>query len=218
MAPPSSAPPQNGVGQVGSYNAATLGAGAGNTYRLGAGGQHALCLQRHGEQQRPDRRLVCDTNLIVGMIDSGLNVDNITGGNGRGTVVLMTNNDYTGTTTVNRASTLEFRGTLATSAFDNFGILVAGGLGGTFVNSTQSANIAPVALHPGSELRFDYATGLLATAQLEGGYGGQGRWMNDADIVLDNSTLRLLGNRDIEVTETVGDVTVERLRSDCRPA
>jgi hypothetical protein len=119
----------------------------------------------------------------------------------------MTNNNYSGATLVNRASVLEFRGSLATSSFDTWGTLTAGGFGGTFMNAGGSVPLAPVTLRNTSELRFDYSTGLLATNRLEG-YGGQGRWDDDTAVVLNNSTIRLLGNRNIEVTETVGDVTV----------
>jgi autotransporter-associated beta strand protein len=196
----------NGVGQNGSYNAATLGAGAGNIYRLGAGGSTLYV-----SSDMASNNVLTDTrpsaSLVVGMPFSGLNVDNITGANGRGTVVLMTNNDFTGTTTVNRGSTLEFRGSLTTSSFDTWGLLTAGGLGGTFMDTAGIAPLAPVTLRSTSELRLDYATGLLATSKLEG-YGGQGRWDDDTALSLNNSTLRLMGNRDIEVTETIGDLTV----------
>ncbi|WP_461784644.1 beta strand repeat-containing protein [Prosthecobacter sp.] len=193
----------NGVGLNGSYNAATLGAGSGNIYRLGAGGSILYV-----NSDMVDRSQLTGTAaLTVGSIFSGLNVDNITGGNGRGTAVLMTGNNYTGATLVNRASVLEFRGSLTTSSFDTWGTLTAGGLGGTFTNAAGTAPLAPVTLRNTSELRFDYSTGLLATNRLEG-YGGQGRWDDDTAVVLNNSTIRLLGNRDIEVTETIGDVTV----------
>ncbi|MCX6839395.1 MAG: autotransporter-associated beta strand repeat-containing protein, partial [Verrucomicrobia bacterium] len=193
----------NGVGLNGSYNAATLGAGAGNIYRLGAGGSILYV-----NSDMVDRSQLTGTAaLTVGSIFSGLNVDNITAGNGRGTAVLMTANNYTGATLVNRASVLEFRGSLTTSSFDTWGTLTAGGLGGTFTNAAGTAPLAPVTLRNTSELRFDNSTGLLATNRLEG-YGGQGRWDDDTAVVLNNSTIRLIGNRDIEVTETIGDVTV----------
>ncbi|WP_395731060.1 beta strand repeat-containing protein [Prosthecobacter sp.] len=195
---------QNGVGLNGSYNAATLGAGAGNTYRLGAGGS---ILYVSSDMANSNVLTGAGAALIVGLPHSSLNGDNITASNGRGTVVLMTANNYTGSTLVNRASTLEFRGSLTTSSFDTWGILTAGGLGGTFLNAAGTAMLAPVTLRNTSEVRFDYSTGLLATTKLEG-YGGQGRWLDSQSIDLNNSTIRLIGNRDIEVTETVGDVTV----------
>ncbi len=200
----------NGIGLNGSYNAATLGPGAGQSFRLGAGGS-TLYVSSDMANNNVLTDLGSDpaaaTSLIVGMPHSGLNVDTIAAANGRGTVVLMTDNDYSGSTTVNRGSVLEFRGSLNTSAFDTWGTLIAGGLGGTFVDAAGTAPLAPVTLRSTSELRFDYATGLLATAKLEG-YGGQGRWDDDTPITLTNATLRLQGNRDIEITETVGDVTL----------
>ena len=197
---------QNGLLQNGSYNAATLGVGAGKTYRLGAGSQ---TLYISSDLANNNVLTGLNANLIVGMPHSGLNADSITTGNGRGTVVLMTSNDYTGSTVVNRGSILEFRGSLLTSSFGTWGTLTAGGLGGTFTNAAGTAALAPVTLRNSSEVRFDYSTGLLATNRLEGwGAGQQGRWDDDTAIVLNNSTIRLIGNRDVEVTETVGDVTV----------
>jgi autotransporter-associated beta strand protein len=194
----------NGVGLNGSYNAATLGAGLGNAYRLGAGGSTLYV----SSDMANSNVLTGTAALTVGTPFSAFVVDNITGGNGRGTVVLMTANNYAGATTVNRASTLDFRGSLATSSFDTWGLLIASGLGGTFMDAAGTAPLAPVTLRNTSELRFDYATGLLATSKLEG-YGGQGRWDDDTAITLDNATLRLIGNRDIEITETVGDLTIK---------
>ena len=104
----------NQVGQVGSYNAPTLGVGAGNTYRLGAGNS---TLYVQSTMAANNVLTGAGANLVVGLIHSGMNVDNINGGNGRGTVVLMTDNNYTGSTTVNRGSTLEFRGALTSSSF-----------------------------------------------------------------------------------------------------
>ena len=199
----------NSVGLNGSYNAATLGTGAANTYRLGAGGSTLyVSSDMANSNVLTNIDASATAKLIVGLPDSGLNTDSITGGSGRGSVVLMTNQNYTGATVVNRGSVLEFRGTLTTPSFDNWGTLTAGGLGGTFLNTGGSANLATVTLHPGSELRLDYSTGLLATNQLEG-YGGQGRWADAQAITLDNATLRLFGNRNIEVTETVGVVTIK---------
>ncbi|MBL9089899.1 MAG: autotransporter-associated beta strand repeat-containing protein, partial [Planctomycetaceae bacterium] len=189
----------NQVGQVGSYNAPTLGVGAGNTYRLGAGNS---TLYVQSTMAANNVLTGAGANLVVGLIHSGMNVDNINGGNGRGTVVLMTDNNYTGSTTVNRGSTLEFRGALTSSSFETWGLLTAAGFGGTFVNATSSANLGSVTTRPGSEIRFDNSSGLLPTS------AAQGRWFDSAALTLDNSILRIIGNRDVETSETVGMVTV----------
>jgi len=189
----------NQVGRVGSYNAATLGVGAGNTYRLGGGGS-TLYIQ--STMAASNVLTGAGANLVVGTIHSGMNVDTINGGNGRGTVVLMTDNNYTGSTTVNRGSTLEFRGALTTSSFETWGLLTAAGFGGTFVNAAGSANLGSVTTRPGSEIRFDNASGLLPSS------AAQGRWHDSTAITLDNSILRIIGNRDVETSETVGMVTV----------
>ncbi len=191
----------NGVGLNGSYNAATLGAGAGNLYRLGAGGATLYV----GSDMANTNILSGTAGLIVGLPHSAVNVDTINGGNGRGTVVLLTANNYTGATTVNRGSTLDFRGAMATSSFATWGTLTAAGLGGTFLDTTTgNTNRAAVTLRPASELRFDNASGLLPN----NGANAQGRWADNAAIMLNTSVLRLIGNRDVEVTETVGDLTV----------
>ncbi len=189
---------QNGVGQNGSYNAATLGVGAGNTYRLGAGGQILYV----SSDMANSNVLTGSAALTTGMPFSACVVDNLTGGNGRGTAVLMTNNNYTGATTrQSRQHPRVPRQPDDQLSFDTWGTLTAGGLGGTFLDAAGTAMLAPVTLRNTSELRFDNSTGLLATTKLEG-YGGQGRWDDDTAIALNNSTLRLIGNRDIEITET----------------
>lgn len=191
----------NGVGLNGSYNAATLGAGAGNLYRLGAGGATLYV----GSDMANTNILSGTAGLIVGMPHSAQNVDTINGGNGRGTVMLLTANNYTGATTVNRGSALEFRGAMATSSFATWGTLTAAGLGGTFLDTTTgNTNRVAVTLRPASELRFDNASGLLPN----NGANAQGRWADNAAITLNTSALRLIGNRDVEVAETVGDLTV----------
>jgi autotransporter-associated beta strand protein len=189
----------NGVGLNGSYNAATLGVGAGNLYRLGAGGSTLYI----AADMANANILTGTAGLVVGMPQSSINNDNLAGGNGRGIVVLMTSNNYTGATTVNRGSTLEFRGGLATSSFTSYGVLSAAGLGGTFLNSAGTANRVAVTLMPTAELRFDNSSGLLPNTAAF----AQGRWADAAAINLSTNALRLIGNRDVEVLENVGDVT-----------
>ncbi|MGC3968307.1 MAG: autotransporter-associated beta strand repeat-containing protein [Pirellulales bacterium] len=190
----------NGVGLNGSYNASTLGVGRGNLYRLGAGGSTLYI----GSDMANTDILTGTAGLIVGMPQSVLNNDNMNGGNGRGTVILMTANNYTGATTVNRGSVLEFRGTLATSGFSTWGVLTAAGLGGTFLNAAGTDNRVAVTLRPGSELGFDNSSGLLPNTAAF----AQGRWDDDTPIALNSTILRMIGNRDVEVTETVGNVSV----------
>ena len=175
-------------------------------YRLGAGGLTLFVGSNGNTNVLTDVNLNTPASLTVGALFAGAQVDNIGGGNGRGTVTILADQNYTGSTLVNRSSTFEFRGTLKSTSFQTFGNLFAGGLGGTFVNAAQTANIGAVTTRPGSELRFDYSTGVLPAGQTEG-TGGQGRWFDTAPIVLDSAALRLIGNRAYEVSESVGAVT-----------
>jgi autotransporter-associated beta strand protein len=189
----------NQVGQLGSYNAATLGAGAGNTYRLGAGGN---TLYIAGDSVNSNI-LTGANKLVVGTPDNPLNGTVVGGGNGN--VFTMTPQNYTGATTVYRASTLDFRGALASPSFDTYGLLIAGGTGGTFSGKAPVAgfNSGAVNIHPGAELRFDNSTGLLPASAT------QGRWDDAQAITLDNATLRVIGSRVTDINETVGDVTLK---------
>ena len=202
---------QNLVGLRGTYNGSSLGVGAANTYRLGVGGDTLYFGSNGNANVVTDKDNRNIANLLVGAIYSGINqFDNITGGYGRGTAVFLQDQNYTGSTVVNFNSTLEARGRLATTSAEVFGNLILGGLGGTVVKADNTGNViadANFKLRPNGMLRFDYATGILPVAQTEG-TGGQGRWHDSAPITLDSATLSLIGNRDYEVTEKVGVVTV----------
>lgn len=184
----------NGMGANGAYDAATLGAGLGNTYRLGAGGS-TLFLGTNGNANV----LTGSASLVVG---TPMTVQNFAPlSNGTGSVVLMQNQNYTGSTLVNLNSTLDFRGTLQTSGFDVRGVLNVAGEAGTFLAGGAGPNI-PVTLRPGSTLRFDNTSaGVLPTSAT------QGRWEDSVAITLNDSILRLQGNSAVEVVETVGAIT-----------
>lgn len=187
----------NGVGANGVYNAATLGAGLGNTYRLGAGGS-ALFFGTNGNANVLTDKFTDSgalaANLIVGTPMTVQNFGPVSSGSG--TVVLLQNQNYTGSTLVNTGSTLDFRGTLQTSGFEAYGVLNVAGEAGTFVGA------GPVTLRPGSTLRFDNtAAGVLPTTATEG------RWADATAIALNDSVLRLQGNAGVEVVETVGPIT-----------
>ncbi len=192
----------DGLRTEGVYNGTTLGAGAGNRYRLGGSGG-TLYFGTNGASNV----LTGTASLEAGTPFNGTIIDSISTGSARGTTVLLQNQNYTGATIVNRVAGLDFRGSLASSSFETWGRLIAGGLGGTFVNSAQTANLGPVTLRPGGELWLDYSTGLLPVGQTEE-TGGQGRWLNSAPITLDSTWLRLYGNRTMDLQETVGTVTV----------
>lgn len=188
----------NMVGANGSYDAATLAAGRGDVYRLGAGGATLFLGSNGNANVLTDVDASKSTSLIVG---APMTVQNgSTWNGGAGTVVLLQNQDFTGATTINRNSTLDFRGTLTTSGIETYGVLNVSGEAGTFINPNTSTNI-PVTLRPGSSLRFDNTTaGVLPVTAT------QGRWADATMLDMSNSILRLQGNPAVEVVETVGDI------------
>src|SRR5207253_3021437 len=102
---------QNQEGLNGIYDLATLGAGANNLYRLGAGSQ-ALYIGNPAVSSPQNNVLTgASTGLVVGTALT--NGAGATVGNGTGLVVLSGSQNYGGTTIVNRGSVLEARGTLA---------------------------------------------------------------------------------------------------------
>lgn len=191
----------NGVGANGVYNAATLTPGLGNTYRLGAGGNTLFIGTNGNANVLTDVDASTPSSLTVG---SPMTVQSMGVGTwGAGVLVLMGNQDYTGSTLVNTGSTLDFRGTMTTADFKVYGTLNVAGETGSFINPVTNANI-PVTLRPGSLLRFDNtAAGVPATSATEG------RWKDNSPLSLANSVLRLQGNAAVEVTETVGPITAD---------
>lgn len=192
----------NMVGANGSYDAATLGVGLGNTYRLGAGGATLFVGSNGNSNVLTDVSPLIPAHLTVGAPMTIQNGAAWSGGSG--TVVLLGDQNYTGSTLVNRGSTLDFRGTMTTSGFEVYGVLNVGGEAGTFLSGGAGANI-PVTLRPGSTLRFDNtAAGVLPLSST------QGRWEDSVGISVSNGILRLQGNPAVEVSETVGTITASQ--------
>lgn len=188
----------NMVGASGSYDAATLGVGLGNTYRIGAGGATLFFGSNGVANVLTDVNASTPAHVVVG---APMNVQNNGGASTSGTAVLLQNQNYTGSTVVNRGSTLDFRGTMATSGFEVYGTLNVAGEAGTFLAGGSGSNI-PVTLRPGSTLRFDNTSaGVLPVTST------QGRWEDSVGLTLNNSILRLQGSPAVEVAETVGTIT-----------
>lgn len=184
----------NGNGLNGSYNAATLGIGRNDTYTLGVGGS-TLYFGSDGVNSNILTDTGCAANVIIGTPLHWRNYDNIATGTGRGTIVYQTGQDYTGTTTVNRGSTLEFRDNIDTSSIDTWGLVTAS-RNGTFIGT-------PVTNRAGSEIRLDNNYGLLPTASVGG------RWGDSTALTLNQlGVLRLRGSNITDVSETIGQVTV----------
>ena len=191
----------NAVGANGAYDAATLAPGFNNTYRLGAGGSTLFFGTNGNSNVITDVHASTASKLTVGAPMSLQNNGVI--GNGSGNVVFLTNQNYTGSTLINRLSTLDFRGTLNTSSIETYGGLNVAGETGTFLAGGSGAHI-PVTLRPGATLRFDNTSaGVLPTSAT------QGRWSDTTAIALDNATLRLQGNAAVEVRETVGAISAK---------
>jgi autotransporter-associated beta strand protein len=187
----------NLVGANGSYDAATLAPGLGNSYRLGAGTATLFMGSNGNANVLTDVNASTPSHLIVG---GPMTVQNGSGWT-TGTVVLLQNQNFTGSTIVNRGSTLDFRGTLATSGIEVYGTVNAAGEGGTFIKPATGANI-PVTLRPGSMIRLDNTSaGVLPASATEG------RWGDTTALDMANSVLRLQGNAAVEVSETVGAIT-----------
>lgn len=186
----------NYVGANGLYDAASLRPGAGNTYRLGAGGS-TLFLGLSNANVLANVNAATPSSLVVGapLIVDG---NNEALRNGSGTVVLLNNNNFTGATFINRLSTLDVRGTLATSGIENYGTLNIAGEAGTLVGAGSVTN------RPGSVLRLDNTSaGVLPVSS------AQGRWADATGVALNSSTLRLQGNTAVETQETVGAITAQ---------
>lgn len=192
----------NGIGANGSYDAATLKPGLADTYRLGAGGSTLFFGTNGNANVITDIDATKSSSLIVG---APMTVQNSAPLNGvTGTVVLLQNQNYTGSTIVNRSSTLDVRGSLTTSEIEVYGTLNVAGENGTLINPNTSSNI-PVTLRPGSTIRFDNtAAGVLPTTASEG------RWGDSTAFDMSNSILRLQGNAGVEVVETVGNINANQ--------
>lgn len=191
----------------GRYNAAQLlpgvaFSGIGNdnpTYRLGGGsGNLYIGLAQFGS---PGNQLFGNANVVVGAgltsgfastVGNGATAQNTTGSAG---VIFNQNQSYTGKTLVNRGSQLEFRGTMATSSYDVYGILVAGGQG-SFVGGPT-----PV-IWQGGQVNLDNQFDLLPVGNV------QGRWGDTTPIMLNSGTFRVIGNTAADLKEVVGQVSV----------
>jgi autotransporter-associated beta strand protein len=193
----------------GRYTAATLGAGAGNTYRLGGGGL-AIVLGVDDTNTARNNVLTGANNVVIGLDSGNIRSANTT----TFQVVVGGTNDYSGSTIIQRGTVARLtsnndgtRSGLSNSAVNVFGNLV---LGSTASFASGAANTNVVTLHPGSALHFDNnngagtATGSLAAANVTD------RWSDNAPIALNGGLIDLIGNNNNPSAETLGDVTYSR--------
>jgi autotransporter-associated beta strand protein len=195
----------NNLALQGSYNSSSLGAGLGNAYRLGAGGNTL-----NFGSDLANSNVLTDTNSVGVSNRVIIGTPAIQGtanpANGSGTVMIHTNQNYTGSTLINRGSVLDLRARLSSTVFENYGTFVLSDQG-TMVNAGNNNNTATtILLRPGSELRFDNANGGLPPATTT-----MGRWADsgtNSGMTLDNASLRLTGSLSTDLTENVGALTV----------
>ncbi|TCO92740.1 autotransporter-associated beta strand protein [Chthoniobacter flavus] len=189
----------------GHYNGGALGAGAGfvgigndlPTYRLGGGGGTLyIGLEQPGSAAN---QLSGAANLVVGspLTNGGFGSFGVTATSTTGSAGVILNQDqsYTGLTLVNHGSQLEFRGAMATSGYDVFGILVAGGTNGSFAGGPT-----PI-LRPGGEINLDNQFDLLPVGNVEG------RWGDTTAVNLNSDIFRVIGNSAADLREVVGQVS-----------
>jgi autotransporter-associated beta strand protein len=182
-------------GLNGSYNAATLGIGRNSTYILGGGGA-TLYFGSDGVNSNALTDGGRTANVIIGTPLHWRNYDNVGAANGRGTVIYQTGQNYTGSTVVNRGSILEFRDNIDTTSIDTWGTVTAS-RNGTFIG------VNTITTRAGSEIRLDNNFGLLPAAS------SGGRWGDSTALTLNQlGVLRLRGSNITDVSETIGQVTV----------
>lgn len=193
------------------YDAATLGAGAGSTYRLGGGFGATQTLTINQANV-----LTGANSLVVGAEFTGRAgvVSNTSG-----LVQLNDNQNYTGITTIHRGYTtggttpavgdvLDFRGTLASPTINVFGDLRATGAG-TFTDASGS-QVNTVNLFVGSQLRLDYnnnLTGFNITNQSATSFTN--KWGDSTAMTLNGASLRLTSGSALVTTEQIGALTVQ---------
>jgi autotransporter-associated beta strand protein len=193
----------------GRYTAATLGAGAGNTYRLGGGGL-AIVLGVDNTNAARTNLLTGPNNVVFGFDSGNIRSANTT----TFQVVVGGTNDFTGSSIIQRGTVARLaanndgtRSGLSNGAVNVFGNLV---LGSNASFAAGATNTNAVTLHPGSALHFDNnngggtGTASLAPANVTD------RWADSAPISLNGGLIDLIGNNNNPSAETVGDVTYSR--------
>lgn len=183
-------------GFSGVYNGTTLGAGAGNTYRL-TGGGGTLTLAHDGT-------LVGDNRVMFGKPNSSWT--------SIGGVVVDGNNSYTGGTQISRLQrvyvrTGNDRTALGSGDVHVFGDLEFDSVDGTAVaglDGVNGGNANQYIFHPGSFVNFDYGSAF----NVAGATGG--RWADTVAMQLDGTTIDVRGNSTQNFTERVGEITFNR--------
>ncbi|HEY5313073.1 MAG TPA: autotransporter-associated beta strand repeat-containing protein, partial [Pirellulales bacterium] len=192
----------NGL-QYGDITAGALLPGAGNTYRLGAGGAPNGTANLILTNSVLNDTAAGPASLIVGTPITNTALSYI--GSGNGNLVLEAPSYYTGPTVVNRVVSttsgvqLVLEASVATPTIDVFGQLYLSGAGGSLVNASDTGNTSNVILQPGSELVMDnYSYGALASTNVGG------RLADNTPLVLNGAMIDMLGSISGDTNEQIG--------------
>jgi autotransporter-associated beta strand protein len=210
------------VGINGTYNLATLTAGAADTVRFGGSNTGVYRLGANDGQLT----IGSTANLLTGA-NAAVLIGKPYAENGRGSVLLSGLNNYAGNTVVSigrdrnttfsaAALLVQAGGNLATSALgtstvDVYGRINFQGATGGNTNVGGTANDNTIVLHPGSHLVFENNAGTSTLSMANGG-----RWADSAGIALNGTELRINGGDGVVASatnagrEVVGAVTFER--------
>ncbi len=199
------------TGVTAEYLNATLGAGAGGVYRLGAGGT----LNFSGADNVLIGSAVSGPTVIIGSTLNNINNGAITGANG--TVQIFNSNNYGVGTEITKGTTLKtFNGGAASGSntplgaignyVDVFGAYQIEGATGTVVNqTTNTQNDYNIILRPGGLILVDDNTNGHFT-----GAGDNGRWSDSVGLDLNGGTFRYNGNANLNSVEAVGTFTISK--------
>jgi fibronectin-binding autotransporter adhesin len=188
------------------YTAATLGAGTGNTYRLGGGGtSFFFSIDSTGA---PRNNVLTGNNSVRYGFDSA-SILSAAAGNFQ--FVVGGTQDYTGSTIINRGEVVRlgsaaaggFSG-LSNTAADVFGALH---LGSTATLQDGGTSTNALTLHPGASLVLDNNNAVHGTMTAA---NVADRIANAQTIGLNGAIIDFVGANTVASTETLGDITYDR--------
>ena len=198
----------------GSQFLGTLAPGAGNRYRLGAGGTLTFAGVNN-------TLTGTGTTVEIGSPIRTFTMGQTGPGNANGTVILQDSNNYTGGTLINQGSTLVLEVGGATAAAGGSTPLGTGpievrygatlnirGYQGSLVNAATGTAANAIRLRNQGTILLDDNNNGSGNTGLFAGAGDQGRWADAVGLTLDGGTFRLNGANNLDSYEKIGTVTV----------
>lgn len=200
-------------GLDGRYTADTLGAGAGNVYRLGGSGG-AFIVNRNAKTNNvgmvadaTGRNLLTGNNSVLIGAEPGSFATNA----GSYRVILAGTNNFTGNTTISRNQYTQlvsptdggYSG-LSNTTVDVYAHLWLVANGSLRVDDNTNSNV--VRLHPGADLRLDSNEQPYGFARVN----NVDRWADNVGLTLDGARLYLVGYDGQLTTEVMGEIAVLR--------